>query len=107
MNPAIANRKLSLPQTCWAGLLALAILLLPALAAWPTLHDHVHEDASDAGHHCAVTLFSKGQIDLADTFVPVPFPVRIVPEPFIRITGFIPGPDHLFSQGRAPPLPLY
>ena len=103
MNTAIATRNSSPAHACWAGLLALAILLLPALAALPTLHDHVHEEAADSDHQCAVTLFAKGQIDIAETSLPVQLPVQTAPKLSSRSAIFLQAPDYLFSQGRSPP----
>ncbi len=45
------------------------ILTLSLLASCPSLHKFVHKDADDAGHECAVTLFSHGQIDASPAVV--------------------------------------
>jgi hypothetical protein len=54
-----------------AGLLG-AILAALVLAVLPRAHHAVHCDAHEPEHVCAVTLFSHGQVDLADGFVPLP-----------------------------------
>lgn len=34
--------------------------MLGVLAASPELHGHLHDEAGEAGHTCAITLFSGG-----------------------------------------------
>ena len=43
-----------------AALCALAVWLLGVLAMSPELHGHVHDDAAEPHHECAVTLFQHG-----------------------------------------------
>jgi len=56
-----------------AGFLAILFLLLLAFATSPGLHRAIHSDASEATHHCAITLLSHGQIDAPVFDLPVCF----------------------------------
>lgn len=58
LQPAQAPIK---PALRWlAAGCALLVWMLGLLAASPQLHGTVHDDASHAGHSCAITLFSHG-----------------------------------------------
>ena len=50
------------------ALLCLALFLaLELFAAVPTLHKLIHSDADSAAHHCAITLFTHGNVSAADS----------------------------------------
>jgi hypothetical protein len=48
-----------------AGLLAFLLLLTVTLAASPSLHQLLHDNAAADSHFCAVCLLSQGQLDSA------------------------------------------
>jgi hypothetical protein len=83
----------------WLGV----FLLLQAMVVFPGLHELFHSDAADADHHCAVTLFTHGQVHGADAAVPV-----LRPEPaavFIQAWSeavFV-SADVRLLPGRGPP----
>jgi hypothetical protein len=54
-----------------ASFCAALVFGLSLLAACPALHELIHPDACDAGHECAITLFSHGQVHQAVTVVPI------------------------------------
>jgi hypothetical protein len=84
--------------------LAVLVLMLNALAASPSLHKALHADASEARHHCAVTLFAHGQVDSASADVVVAEPqTAVVFEPIVEISIFSPAIENL-PAGRAPPV---
>ena len=60
MVPSHASARLPRFARILAGLCALSVWLLGALAVSPELHGHVHADATAAHHECAVTLFQHG-----------------------------------------------
>jgi len=89
-----------------AAWLALALLALGFLAAsGPLHHAWQHHDTSHGGG-CAICLFAKGQVDVADV-LPV-----LGPAVFVFLCGLLsqsasaPGRiDLLLPPGRAPPCP--
>ena len=46
-------------------------LALELFASAPALHKLIHSDAASADHSCAITLFSHGNVNAADTSVVV------------------------------------
>jgi hypothetical protein len=79
------------------------VLLLNAMAAVPALHELIHKDADEAGHQCAVTLFSHGQVESAAGDVPMVLPVTLVeatPQTVISLSGTT---IENLPPGRAPP----
>jgi hypothetical protein len=87
-----------------ASLLTGLVLLLNALASSPELHEWFHADASQAEHHCAVTLFAHGQMDSATVEVSALAPVVSVDSaPQIVFSVFAPAIENL-PAGRAPPV---
>jgi len=87
-----------------AGLVGM-ILLLDAMAACPELHELIHKDANEADHHCAVTVFAQGKVDLAICEVPIVKPTvwfeTALPVNFPVFSA----PIENLPRGRAPPLP--
>lgn len=53
--------------------LAIAVLaghmLAVAMALCPALHEWLHHDANESGHHCAVTVIINGQLDRPDVAI--------------------------------------
>jgi hypothetical protein len=60
------HSTMRLAKSSLAGLLAVLILLVSALACNSTFHQCLHADACHSDHHCALCLFLHGQIDAAD-----------------------------------------
>ena len=87
-----------------AGMLALCVLLLNAMAASPSLHEFVHADAQNSSHQCAVTLFAHGQVDSATVEISAIVPAATIDSvpPFICF-AFSPAIENL-PAGRAPPV---
>lgn len=87
-----------------ALLLASLVLLLDAMASCPSLHELIHKDADTDQHHCAVTMFAHGKVDLATVDVsPVASPVPIEATPQFTSSVFAPAIENL-PAGRAPPV---
>ena len=90
-----------------AGLLAVLLLSLSAMAASPALHQWLHSDAGAANHECAVTLFAKGQVNAA-----VVAAVAAVIAAFFGGVALLADSlvvsfaDYRFSSSRAPPRSL-
>ncbi len=92
-----------LGKPAFSGFLVALVLLLNALAAAPSLHELIHQDSDHAGHACAITLFTHGQVDLADCAVPVAVPpARIEATAFIIFSVPSTAMENL-PPGRAPP----
>jgi len=79
--------------------------LLTALAYSPVLHRHVHAEAGQAGHHCALTEMSEGGL-LSLPVLPVCLSQSVAPIEKLPFS-FCPGIPTLESPytlpGRAPP----
>jgi hypothetical protein len=91
-------------KAVFAALLVALVLLLDAMAACPSLHELVHQDANTSQHQCAVTLFAHGQVDSASVDVSIvvpPVPVETA-VPF-EFSVFSPAISNL-PAGRAPPV---
>lgn len=87
-----------------ASLLTGLVLLLNAMAASPSLHEWVHSDASESGHHCAVTLFAHGQVDSSTVdVVVVGSQTFFAVNPAVEISVFSPAIENLPAE-RAPPV---
>ena len=99
-----------LPRFRWSGralvawLMVVYVLLLGAMVASPGLHSHFHPDADKAGHECAVTLFSHGQVDAAVTVVTVA--LLALSSLFLRFnsTSVCPAWVAALPPGRGPPV---
>src|SRR5438445_8261620 len=57
------KRFQSKPASCFGTALALIYLVLISLASSTQLHQALHPDANQPGHHCAITIVAQGQID--------------------------------------------
>jgi len=91
---------------CRAGItlsLAVFVLVLNAMAAFPALHELIHQDANSTQHHCAVTLFAHGQVDSATVEVAPVTPTALIEfAPQFTFPVFAPAIENL-PAGRAPP----
>jgi len=91
-------------KSAFAGFLVFLLLGLAALAASPGLHELIHPDAGAPDHHCAVTLFAKGQINsaagplLAVAVAAFFGALILLPDTFV-----LPSADYRYSSSRAPP----
>jgi len=87
-----------------ASLLVALVLLLDAMAACPSLHELIHQDANSSQHQCVVTLFAHGQVDSASVDVSTAVPPASVETavPF-EFSVFAPAIGNL-PAGRAPPV---
>ncbi len=83
--------------------LTLVVFLQLAMGAWQPLHKYFHQDADQAGHECAVTLFTHGQVDASAVDVPLVLPAAIIeisaPAPLSFVSPIIPK----LPPGRGPP----
>ena len=52
------------------AVLALGYFLAVAMSVSPALHDLLHHDAADSGHHCMATALSNGLVDSAHAAPP-------------------------------------
>ena len=85
-------------------MLVALVLLLDAMAACPELHELIHQDAGQAEHQCAVTLFAHGHMDSATVEVAaVTLTVSVETTPQITFSVFAPAIGNL-PAGRAPPV---
>jgi hypothetical protein len=88
-----------------ASLLMTLILLLSLFSASPDLHKWLHSDAGEPGHHCVVTEFIHGKVDVAIVasvtigFVALFGAITLLGETFV-----LPLADYRFSASRAPPV---
>jgi len=85
------------------GIIAVGlVLLLDAMAACPSLHELLHQDAKTSDHQCVVTLFAHGQVDSASVDVSVVAPpVSIETTPQFEFSVFATAID--LPAGRGPP----
>jgi hypothetical protein len=93
------------PSRRFLALVCLALFLaLELFASFPALHRIIHSDADSSTHHCAITLFSQGNVNATDiaprviAFVAaLLFYLPVLPS--ARSSQF----DYRFSASRAPP----
>src|SRR6185312_34073 len=55
----------------WAAFGLVLFLTLQLLTSSAALHKLIHADADSVNHHCAITLFTRGQVSTAETVVPL------------------------------------
>jgi hypothetical protein len=88
-----------------ASFCLLLFLALQLFSSSESLHKWLHPDADSADHHCAVTLFSHGQVNASEAVLPL--------LAFVAVLFFVLPPlqsavsfsfDYRFSASRAPPL---
>jgi hypothetical protein len=80
------------------------VLFLSLAGANASFHKTIHADAGSADHHCAITLFAKGQVH-ASVVAPVLAFIALIcigstalPDAFL-----LPSADYRYSSSRAPP----
>jgi len=66
---AIVSFREAAPRRVWAGFCLILFLALQVLSSSTALHKLVHADADSFDHHCAVTMFSRGQVNAAEVTV--------------------------------------
>jgi hypothetical protein len=80
------------------------VLLLSFAGASAALHKSIHPDAGAADHQCAITLFTKGQVDAANVAPVLALAVALFTVAVLLAeTLFLPSADYRFSASRAPP----
>ena len=79
-------------------------LFLQLLTSSTVLHKLVHSDAGSFSHHCAVTLFSSGQVNAAEVLAPLAAFVAALFFLLPPLQSAVLSPvDYRFSASRAPP----
>jgi len=82
------------------------MLVLLALVACPALHHALHHDSDSSEHHCAVTIFTHGQVDAPVVEAAVILPADAVEFlPLISVSVFN-AQVQTFPPGRGPPVYL-
>jgi hypothetical protein len=88
----------------WAAFALVLFLTLQVLSTSTALHKLIHADAGSLDHHCVITLFTRGQVSTAETFVPL---VAFVAALFFLLpmlrSAEVSAPEYRFSASRAPP----
>ncbi len=88
----------------WAIFGLALFLTLQLLTTSAALHKLLHADAGSIDHHCAITLFTLGQVSAAETVAPL---VGFVAALFFLLpmlrSAEISSPEYRFSASRAPP----
>jgi hypothetical protein len=88
----------------WAMIGLVLFLALQLVASSEPLHKLIHADADSADHHCAVTLFSQGQVNAAETVSPL---IAFVAALFFLLpllqSAVFSSFDYRFAPSRAPP----
>jgi len=92
-------------RRAWAAFGLVLFLALQLLSTSTALHKLVHSDADSVDHHCAITLFSRGQVSTAETIaVPVAFVAALFFFLPILQSAEFSSFEFRFSASRAPPL---
>lgn len=102
-----AFRPAQLGKSALAGLLILTVLFSLLLSASPSLHEHVHHDATQASHECAITVFQKQQLLASNPNILIveqhlEVSQRMIATDCTAVSDF----DYRFSASRAPPFIL-
>jgi hypothetical protein len=91
-------------RRAWAVFGLALFLFVQLLTTSSALHKLFHSDADSASHHCAVTLLSRGQVNMADVVAPL---IAFVAALFFLLPPFqsavFASFDFRFSASRAPP----
>ncbi len=99
LRPWATHTRAAIAQAC-----AFAVVVLGVLSLRPDLHAHVHHDAHEASHGCAVVLYAGG-IEPVSTEQPCLAPrervnaVAALTAPSLQLEQ----PARLRPPGRAPP----
>jgi hypothetical protein len=88
----------------WAMMGLALFLTLQLFTVCEPLHKLIHADADSPEHHCAVTLFSHGQVTTAETVAPL---IGFVAALFFLLpplqSAVFSSFDFRFAPSRAPP----
>ena len=88
----------------WAVFGLALFLFVQLLSTSTVLHKLVHSDADSVSHHCAVTMFSRGQVSATEVLVPL---VAFVAALIFLLPPFqsavLSPVAYRFSASRAPP----
>jgi hypothetical protein len=92
-------------RPAWALLFLALFLTLQLFAGSGTLHQAIHSDANAPDHHCAITLLTQGQVNVAVVMslwlafaIAFIFSLPLLEE---TVQSFL---DLRLAPGRAPPL---
>ena len=87
-----------------AGLLVALLCLVSFLAASPSLHQWLHDDAGQASHQCAITLLQQQQVlPAAPASLILDAPVTLVFSAPLTTTADLPVSECRAFPSRAPP----
>ena len=91
-------------RRAWAVIGLVLFLFTQLLATSTVLHKLVHSDANSVNHHCAVTMFSRGQVSATEVLVTL---VAFVAALIFLLPPFqsavLSPVAYRFSASRAPP----
>jgi len=86
------------------GVVLLGLLLsVLALANYSALHKAFHPNASNADHHCAVTLLASGQVEASSAAAAMPAPPVFLISFVLREPSFEAAPSFNLPLSRGPP----
>jgi type III secretory pathway component EscT len=80
------------------------VLMLSVLAVSPATHEHLHCDAGQAEHTCAITLFAQGVTTAAVAMVLAVVVWRLLNRVAVWWDVFVLAPAFSHLPGRAPPV---
>ena len=102
---AILSFREAASRRVWALFCLSLFFALQLVTSSSALHKLIHADADSADHHCAVTEFSRGQVNYVDVFVPVAALVAVLIFflPVLTSAEFS-SFAYRYSACRAPPL---
>lgn len=100
-------RSGSRPVRGVGAVLLILFLVLLGLAAIPSLHQAIHDDANAPGHHCAVSALANGQVEMPDCVASICLPLTFFGCVLPNSDPLIPGFEELLPPGRAPPAILF
>jgi len=98
-------RRFPLLRGMLVGAAVFSVALAVLMAASPSLHHLLHNDADEADHQCVATFLSRDHVLSLDSA-----PVLVAPAPgrIIEVRGEVEvgfhSQDFLISPGRAPPV---
>jgi len=88
----------------WAAFTLALFLTVQLLASSEALHKLIHSDADSANHHCAITLFARGQVNSAESLAPL---IAFVAALFFLLpplqSAVFSSFEYRFCASRAPP----
>ena len=88
----------------WAAFGLVLFLTLQFLTTSAALHKLIPADADSIDHHCAITLFARGQVSTAETVAPlVAFVAALVFLLAVLQSAEFSSFAYRFSASRAPP----